>query len=380
MRILHFSDTHLGYNDLDKVTRQGVNLREQDFYDAFVQVIDRALEIKPDVIIHSGDFFHRPSPANRPMIFALEQLNRIAKAKIPIVIIAGNHSTPKTIYTSPILQAFKSISGVYPIFNQAYENIVLGGMAIHGLPHINDERLMQEQMDLIAPVTGKYNVIMLHTSIGKEYIMDEYGEQLFPKERIEMLDQFDYVALGHWHNQQRVKKLKSGWYCGSTERMSETEIGKEKGFYLIDFKKNKQVAPEFITIPTRPWLKIEIKKCKEKTTEEIETELTTALAKINVVDALLSVYFVDIEPLQSIALSNRKINDLAPDATHIQIKRQFISTDGTKQNNWNSSTETLDQLISDFIIESTSDKDRGKLLADKARYYYDLFQRGERKG
>ena len=377
MKVLHFSDTHLGYNDLDKVTRQGVNLREQDFYDAFRQVIDRALAIKPDVIIHAGDFFHRPSPANRPMIFALEQLNRIAAAKIPFVVIAGNHSTPKTIYTSPILQAFNSIDGLYPIFNQAYEKVMLGEMVIHGLPHINDERIMQAQMDLIAPVDGKYNVIMLHTSIGKDYIMDEYGELLFPKERIEMLNQFDYVALGHWHNQQRVKKLKSGWYCGSTERMSETEIDKEKGFYLIDFEKGKQVVPEFVTISTRPWLKIEIKNCKEKTTQDIEEELVSALAKMNIENALLSVYFLDIEPLQSISLSNRKINDLAPDAMHIQIKRQFVNSDGTRQNKFSNPSESLDQLISDFIIKSSSDKERGKLLAEKARYYFDLFQRRE---
>jgi len=54
LRILHFSDTH---NDL------GINQREADFYDAFAQVIDAIVEIKPDYVIHTGDLFHRPHPS-----------------------------------------------------------------------------------------------------------------------------------------------------------------------------------------------------------------------------------------------------------------------------------------------------------------------------
>lgn len=109
MKIFHFSDTHLGYYNYDKVTEKGVNAREQDFYDAFVFVIKQILERKPDLVIHSGDFFHKPSPTNRAMTFALEQLRILSKANIPIVIIWGNHSTPKTIYTSPILKAFGTV-------------------------------------------------------------------------------------------------------------------------------------------------------------------------------------------------------------------------------------------------------------------------------
>ena len=136
MKILHFSDTHLGYHDLDKISSTGINLREQDVYDAFEKTIDAALETRPDLIIHSGDFFHRPSPANRPMIFALEQLARLSAVNIPIVVIAGNHETPKTIFTSPILKAFRAIPNVFPIFQQKYETIEFGNVVIHGLPHI----------------------------------------------------------------------------------------------------------------------------------------------------------------------------------------------------------------------------------------------------
>ena len=77
MKILHFSDTHLGFNDLDVINENNINQREADFYDAFSQVVDQIKVIKPDFIIHTGDLFHRASPSNRAITFALEKFNEI---------------------------------------------------------------------------------------------------------------------------------------------------------------------------------------------------------------------------------------------------------------------------------------------------------------
>lgn len=374
MKILHFSDTHLGFNDLDKVGPNGVNLREQDFYDSFRFVIDRALEIKPDLIIHSGDFFHRPSPPNRPMIFALEQMNRLSVADIPIVIIAGNHETPKTIYTSPILKAFKTIKGLHPIFGQAYQTFDFGDLTIHGLPHLNDERVLLEEMDKIAPTPEKINIILLHTSIGKSYIMDEFGEQLYPPERLELLNKFDYVALGHWHNFQKVSILEKAWYVGSTERMSDTEAGKDKGFCVLTLEKGKSVEPVFHSIPARPWFRFDIKKCEEKTVEDIEKELVE-LSKTNPhKDAIISIYFHQIQNLQSIALTQRKLEIIFSEALQVHGKRIFSASDRDHDaQRWSNSGKSTTELLADFIREQSEDKaDR---LIEKAKGYFDTWEK-----
>ncbi|MBE0497434.1 MAG: exonuclease sbcCD subunit D, partial [Campylobacterales bacterium] len=39
MRLIHFSDTHLGFNDLDVLSADNINQREADFYEAFLQVV-----------------------------------------------------------------------------------------------------------------------------------------------------------------------------------------------------------------------------------------------------------------------------------------------------------------------------------------------------
>lgn len=376
MKILHFSDSHLGYHELDKLSPTGINMREQDVYDSFQKVIDAALEIQPDLIIHSGDFFHRPSPANRPMIFALEQLARLSAAEIPIVIIAGNHETPKTIFTSPILKAFRTIPNVHAIFQQKYETIEFGDLVIHGVPHINDDKVELSEMDKIQPVDGKFNIIMLHTSIGKSFMMDEYGEKLYPPERLEMLDKFDYVALGHWHNFQKVQKLKTAWYSGSTERMSEAEAKHEKGFCVFDLKKGEKVVPEFIPIETRNWIVMEIKNCKEQTVPEIESQLIELGKREDLKDALLSIHLNEIEPIQSIELSSRKIYAMIDAPVHISIHRKFVATEKESAGFQNKS-ESLVSLMKGFIADKIDDEEKAKELSKKAHYYFDLFDTGE---
>ncbi len=70
MKIIHFSDTHLGFNDLDILNSDGINQREVDFYKAFDDIVQSIIKIKPDYIIHTGDLFHRSSPSNRAIAFA----------------------------------------------------------------------------------------------------------------------------------------------------------------------------------------------------------------------------------------------------------------------------------------------------------------------
>ena len=71
MKIIHFSDTHLGFSDLDVTNANGVNQREADFYEAFKDVIEAIILQMPDYVIHTGDLFHRASPSNRAITFVL---------------------------------------------------------------------------------------------------------------------------------------------------------------------------------------------------------------------------------------------------------------------------------------------------------------------
>lgn len=371
MRILHFSDTHLGYQAFDRVTEDGINAREQDVYDAFERVVDRILSLKPDIVIHSGDFFHRPSPSNRALTFGLEQLRRIGQAGIPTVIISGNHETPKTIYNAPILRALRTLEHVFPVFGEQWETFELGNVAIHGVPHINDNRLLLNELERLEPIKDKFNILMLHTSLGKRYLMEEYGEQVFPAEFETKLAGFQYVALGHWHDRQAVGLHSCAWYSGSTERFSDTEIGSEKGFLMLDIQPGNNCKVTFEAIPTRSWLRWERNNCHEVSVAELEAELEIYKEKSQTADAIISLTFNDIRPEQTLELGNLRLRQIFPDAFQLIPKRKTFSdrafVHGIEANQFDS----LDKVFADYL-RSKYPEDEGmaeKLVERAGRYF-----------
>ncbi len=214
MKLIHFSDTHLGYNDLEILNDENINQREADFYDAFSQVVEQIKTIKPDYIIHTGDLFHRSSPSNRAITFALEQFKIINELEIPFILIAGNHSTPRTNLSSPILKIFESFKNIYVSYNQEYKKIEFDNLIFHTLPHMNDDSKALEQIELCESNIdeSKRNIMMMHCSVGAHYLMQEFGEWVFPHAKEYIFEKMDYVALGHWHGFGQVSKHKNVYY------------------------------------------------------------------------------------------------------------------------------------------------------------------------
>ena len=373
MKIIHFSDTHLGYQAYDRVSAEGINAREQDVYDAFERVIERMLELKPDLIIHSGDFFHRPSPSNRALTFGLEQLRRLGDAGIPMVLIAGNHETPKTIYNSPILRALRSLDRVYPFFGEQAEQVTFGGVVIHGVPHINDNRLLISSLEQLEARPGKFNILMLHTSLGKRYLMEEYGEQVFPAEFENQLAQFQYIALGHWHNCQAIDVHPCAWYAGSVERLSDTEIGTEKGFLHLDVQADQTCLIRFEAVPTRPWLRWEMNRCHELSAVEIEADLERFKQENNTQEAIVSLNFNDIRTEQTLELSNLRLKQIFPDAFQLLPKRRTFSDRTFVQGIEASQFDSIDKIFTDYLRSKyTEDPLLAERLAERANHYFQI--------
>ena len=371
MRLLHFSDTHLGFQAFDRVNAEGINTREQDVYDAFAHVVDRILDIRPEVVVHSGDFFHRPSPSNRALTFGLEQLRRICDARIPVVLIAGNHETPKTVYNSPILRALRSLDCVYPVFGETWEQYAFGDLVVHGVPHINDNRLLYAELERMQPVAGKFNVLLLHTSLGKRFLMDEYGEQIFPVEFESKLASFQYIALGHWHNCQKIDLHPVAWYAGSIERLSDTEIGAEKGFLKLETGNNNIPGIAFEAIPTRPWLKWEMNACHQLSVAEMEAGLERFIDENTTGDAIVSLLFNDIRPEQILELGNLRLRQLFPDAFQLIPKRKTWNDRAFVRGIEVGQFDSLDRIFADYLRSKYPEDEAlaGKLVERAVGYF-----------
>ena len=167
VKIVHLSDTHLGFSAYNKTDPDtGLNQREVDVYSAFKQIIDYILETKPDLVIHSGDLFDSIRPSNRAIREAFRQLVRLSTAKIPTVIIAGNHSTPRQKVTGSIFQLFEYLDHIYPVFDGEYKTLEIGDCKIHAIPHAYNEEMFKQNFDnLKADKNFKHNILVIHATV-----------------------------------------------------------------------------------------------------------------------------------------------------------------------------------------------------------------------
>ncbi|MCA1813308.1 MAG: exonuclease SbcCD subunit D, partial [Halobacteriales archaeon] len=250
MRLLHVSDTHLGHAAYHKVTAQGLNQREQDVLDAFTRVVDKAIELRPDVVLHSGDLFDVVRPTNRAITQGLEQLLRLVRAGIPVVAIAGNHEAPRLRETGSVFRFLEFFDGIRAVYRGQPEVVRIGDLAIHCVPQAADQAAVNAQLAAQEPGTdAKHHVLTAHVAVSgvRAFAMGEFNEHVVPTSALH--PGFDYIALGHYHGRAQVAP--NAWYAGSTERMSYNEAGQAKGFLLADLAARKV---EFHPITTRPML------------------------------------------------------------------------------------------------------------------------------
>jgi DNA repair protein SbcD/Mre11 len=351
LKIIHFSDTHLGYSDLEVLNEENINQREADFYDAFLQVIKQIKKIKPDYIIHTGDLFHRSSPSNRAITFALEQFKIINALNIPFILIAGNHSTPRTNLSSPILKIFENFENIHVSYNQEYKKVEFKDTVFHTLPHMNDETTALSQIELCETQIDKKkkNIMMMHCSVGATYLMQEFGEWVYPRDKEYIFEKMDYVALGHWHGFGQVGKHANVYYSGSTERTSLNDKRNSKGFVEINL--SDELLIEFKEIKIRPIIQ------KKLDCEDYENALIDAS---DTEDAIVEVRLTNLTALQSIDIQNSDIKKMFPDAMSVNVKREFKH--GANETDLSDiEALSLEEFFLEHIKEDSNEKEYDRL-------------------
>jgi exonuclease SbcD len=278
MKLLHFSDTHLGFSEYTRIDpKTGLNQREQDFYDAWNFVIDEILKIKPDVVVHSGDLFHTSRPSNRAIRIALEGIQKVSQAGIPLVLISGNHSTPRIRSTGSIFESIALFENVYAAYRGRYECFRIGDADFHCIPHCSLTEELEAAFESLHFNDAKYNVLVTHGAwCGEQtFSMGEFNEQRIsdPEKTLDL--KFDYIALGHYH--RRLDVAPNAAYPGSLERTSFNEAGYTSGYLLVNLQRGER---EYVPVPSRPMIKIPAIDCRELSLPDIFQRLEKDSAEI----------------------------------------------------------------------------------------------------
>jgi exonuclease SbcD len=260
MRLVHLADIHLGFRQYQRQTPTGINQREADVGESLQRVIDAVIALKPDLVLVAGDVFHTVRPTNPAILHGFRQFSRLVQAlpDAKVVMIAGNHDTPRTAETGCILRLFTQL-GITVVDGKSNRvSIPELDLMILAVPDMALDRARLEP-----DLTAKYNILLLHGEI--EGVLPKYGREL---ERASMeitqqelgADKWDYVALGHYHVYRRIAE--NAYYSGSLDYTStnpwgelaeerETGIG-GKGIIEHDLaKKTHRFHP---LPPTRPWV------------------------------------------------------------------------------------------------------------------------------
>lgn len=320
MKIVHLADTHLGYRafsgKLDPDRR--LNQRECDVYDRWHEATKKAIELAPDIVIHAGDLFDSSRPAPRAIAEALDGFARLRKADIPVVVIAGNHETPR----------FRSGGSVFEILERFGINAVwaeprairIGGLAVLAVPHEPAaDRLAEDILSLTPDPSADANVLIVHA--GLEALPRQgYGEvneiELDP-EVLARADH-DYVALGHLHRHQ-VPQVNAA-YAGSLERLDFGDVEGDKVVLEVDLGEGAG-KPGFITrhpLASRPVLDFPI-ACGNRDPGAVVNAIKAATDGASLADALVRVRLEEIarDVYQSIDLDG--IAEIFEDCFHHQI-------------------------------------------------------------
>jgi len=362
MKILHVSDTHLGYSAYRKATADGINQREIDVYDAFKQFVDYALKSKPDLIIHAGDLFDSVRPNNRAITFAIKQILRLSKERIPSVIIAGNHEHPKLKETGHIFSIFEHIEHVYPIYNAKHEvlsfKINNNKISIQAVPQCELKKQFDDELKKIKPdSSADYNVFVSHGAVAgiKAFSMNEFNELMIPVKVLSA--DFDYIALGHYHTY--TKLANNAFYSGSTERFTFTDANDKKGFIEIDSAKGK-LKQNFVELKIRQMIDSEPVNCSNLKLEEIMKKIKEIIREIDPKEKTFRITLEDIPAHIYRGLDFREIKKLSSEAIHYEIKPNVVKEGGLKT----TTTSKIGSLVGEFkqFIESQDTKERETLL------------------
>jgi len=325
VKIVHISDTHLGRRELHHTDAEGRNVREQDGYAVFARAIDRALELGPAAVVHSGDLFHGYHPAAAALGAALDQIERLRAAGIEFVVIAGNHSTPRgRAITHPfaLLERF----GADAVHAQP-RRLRFGDLAVAAVPHSHDhEELAGWIADAEPDPEARFNVLVAHAGLeGLARVgAGEPGAAELPGEILESAAGFDYVALGHLHQFDRPRV--NAVYAGSLERLSWADRATRKGIVEVDLDA-EPMDEGFVTvheIASRPRKRLPPIDGREA--DDLTKEICRLAKGKGLEGAIVKVPIADVSFEKFGAVDRRKVGDAFAHCLHLELEPGFVES------------------------------------------------------
>jgi len=317
MKLLHFADAHIdmaNYGRHDPLT--GLPLRVLDFLKSLDTIVDAAIDEKVDLVIFAGDAYKDRSPAPTFQREWGKRVMRLSHAKIPTLLLVGNHDISPSIGRAHAIQEFDTLQAPFvkvldkPDFltpeklwglpaqviampwvsrSALMANLEMSGMATEEIFSNIESRISDLVDGWLAESDPSLPIILTaHASIegakfgGERLVM--LGNDLVLSAGLVKNKKFNYVAMGHIHKPQDVNEGSQPpvIYPGSIERIDFGEAAEERFFVIAEIEagKDTKVAWRKLT-GTRPFIE---RRVRLESGENVTETLKSALPKVKDLD------------------------------------------------------------------------------------------------
>ncbi len=254
MKFLHISDLHIG-----KRVNEFSLLEDQKY--VLSQILSIALQQQADGILLAGDVYDKPIPSAEAVQVFDDFLTRLAEQNLPVFLIHGNHDSAERLAFGARLLQSRAVY-ISPVYRGKIEPFILqdefGELNIYLLPFIkpayvkalypdkkietyNDAvRAVIEEME---PNPDKRNVLVAHQFVTGAEQCDSEDISVGGVDNVDaaLFDAFDYVALGHLHRPQNVRR-ETVRYCGTPLKYSFSEASDVKSVTLAEIGNKGEVS------------------------------------------------------------------------------------------------------------------------------------------
>lgn len=359
MRIAHLADLHLGYRAYHRSTPEGRNVREADVAAAFRAAVERTVELEPELVLVAGDVFHSVRPSNAAIADAFRQFSVLRERlpDAPVVLVAGNHDSPRSADTGNILTLFREIPGVHVVCDRP-ERLHFPELAtsVFCIPHNALARdPVEERSEPLEPdVATRLNLLCLHGTVGgsvaeaKLRYVPEFGGATIDPDRIGV-HRWDYVALGHYHLATRLAP--NMWYAGGIERTSTNvwmEADAPKGFLLFDTDLG---VADFQPLPGRPTVDLAPLSASGLGAAEVDARLRSAVEAIpgGVSGKLVRVVVSELPRAVFREMNHRRIREWKAEALHFHLDVRVPETHALAARAHGDRRRTLREEVREFL-------------------------------
>jgi len=215
--ILHIADCHLD-DEEESLHRQ-----------AFASAIDLSIELDVDLFLITGDLFDHSRVRDPLLEWTAEGLDRSDR---PVVLIVGNHDSLNETSVHHRFSAGSRCKLVTFLDDPNGAGVEVPGtdIVVWGKAMVEHDAAYRPLSGAPERVEGRWNVIAAHG-----LVMERLGESRRSSpiltEELDGIDA-DYVALGHIHTFQVIRKQPLTAYAGATA----SSMKGQPGAVVVDFK------------------------------------------------------------------------------------------------------------------------------------------------